>query len=75
VQFTPEMTVESALALHPAARWVFAAYHVGGCNGCASAAGETLAEVAVGYKLDIQRLIGDLNALFDAEQLGGQRNR
>ena len=41
------MTVDAALALHPAARWVFAAYHIGGCDGCSSASNETLAEVAL----------------------------
>ncbi|MDP9359884.1 MAG: disulfide oxidoreductase [Acidobacteriota bacterium] len=58
------MTVEAALALHPAARWVFAAYQIGGCNGCSAAAGETLAEVADGYRLDLDRLLADLNALL-----------
>jgi len=62
--FTAVMTVDAALALHPAARWVFAAYQIGGCNGCSSAAEETLAEVAQGYKLDLDRLLADLNGLF-----------
>jgi len=57
------MTVDAALAMHPAARWVFAAYHIGGCDGCSSASNETLAEVAEGYRLDLQRLLADLNAL------------
>jgi hybrid cluster-associated redox disulfide protein len=58
------MTVDAALALHPAARWVFAAYQIGGCNGCSSAAEETLAEVAQGYRLDLERLLADLNGLL-----------
>lgn len=58
------MTVDAALALHPAARWVFAAYQIGGCNGCSSAAEETLAEVAQGYQLDLDRLLADLNGLL-----------
>ena len=57
------MTVDAALAQHAAARWVFAAYHIGGCDGCSSASNETLAEVAEGYRLDLQRLLADLNAL------------
>ena len=64
-QFTAAMTVDSALALHPAARWVFAAYHIGGCDGCSAATDETLAEVAEGYKLDLERLLTDLNALLN----------
>ena len=58
------MTVDAALAYHPAARWVFAAYQIGGCNGCSSAADETLAEVAEGYRLDLDRLLADLNGLL-----------
>jgi hybrid cluster-associated redox disulfide protein len=57
------MTVDAALALHPAARWVFAAYHIGGCDGCSAASDETLAEVAEGYRLDLQQLMSDLNSL------------
>ncbi len=63
-EFTAVMTVDAALALHPAARWVFAAYQIGGCNGCSSAAEETLAEVAQGYRLDLERLLADLNGLL-----------
>ncbi len=63
-EFTAVMTVDAALALHPAARWVFAAYQIGGCNGCSSAAEETLAEVAQGYQLDLDRLLADLNGLL-----------
>ena len=58
------MTVDSALALHPAARWVFAAYHIGGCDGCAAASDETLAQVATGYRLDLEMLLADLNGLL-----------
>jgi hybrid cluster-associated redox disulfide protein len=64
-RFTPEMTVESALALHPKARWVFAAYHLGGCVTCGSASEETLTQVAKGYRLPLPRLIEDLNSLIE----------
>lgn len=69
-QFTAAMTVDSALALHPSARWVFAAYHIGGCDGCSSATDETLAEVAEGYKLDLERLLADLNSLLKLGHAG-----
>jgi len=62
-KFEATMTVGDALAAHPAARWVFAAYHIGGCNGCANVDEETLAEVAEGYKLPLERFLADLNAL------------
>jgi hybrid cluster-associated redox disulfide protein len=61
--FEADMTVGAALAQHPSARWVFAAYHIGGCHGCAKVDDETLAEVADGYKLPLDRLLADLNAL------------
>jgi hybrid cluster-associated redox disulfide protein len=63
-RFRPEMTVDAALAMHPSARWVFAAYHIQGCVGCSSSASETLAEVATGYRLPLERMLNDLNALL-----------
>jgi hypothetical protein len=62
--FDANMTVGDALARHASARWVFAAYHIGGCNGCAKVDDETLAEVAEGYRLPLDRLLADLNSLF-----------
>ena len=64
--FDANMTVGDALARHPNARWVFAAYHIGGCNGCARVDDETLAQVAEGYKLPLERLLADLNSLLPA---------
>jgi hybrid cluster-associated redox disulfide protein len=63
-RFDPQMTVDQALALHPKARWVFAAYHIGGCNGCSMSTEETLKEVAEGYRLQLDSLLNDLNSLF-----------
>ena len=63
-RFVAEMTVDAALALHPSARWVFAAYHIGGCAHCAISTEETLAEVAAGYELPLERMLADLNALL-----------
>lgn len=62
--FDANMTVGAALARHPSARWVFAAYHIGGCNGCSRVDEETLKEVAEGYKLPLERLLADLNSLL-----------
>ena len=61
--FEANMTVGEALELHPDARWVFAAYHIGGCNGCSRVDDETLLEVATGYGLPLERFLGDLNSL------------
>ena len=65
LQFQPATIVEDALRMHPKARWVFAAYHIGGCSGCASASRETLAEVAAGYRIPLDRLLVDLNELLE----------
>ena len=62
--FVAQMTVGEALALHPAAKWVFAAYHIGGCSHCAMSEEETLEQVATGYQLPLDKLIGDLNSLL-----------
>jgi hybrid cluster-associated redox disulfide protein len=62
-RFDGGTVVADALAMHPKARWVFAAYHIGGCNGCSQAGTETLAEVAAGYRIPLDRLLADLNSL------------
>lgn len=62
--FEANMTVGEALALHPDARWVFAAYHIGGCNGCSRVDEETLTEVSDGYKLPLEQFLADLNSLL-----------
>jgi hybrid cluster-associated redox disulfide protein len=63
-KFEANMTVSDALALHPSARWVFAAYQLSGCTTCGASAEETLSEVATGYKLSLDRLLADLNSLL-----------
>ncbi|HWW62489.1 MAG TPA: hypothetical protein VN181_14045 [Thermoanaerobaculia bacterium] len=65
--FNELMTVEAALALHPKARWVFAAYQISGCVDCTSSKAETLAEVADGYRFDLAQFLADLNSLVDLE--------
>ena len=63
-KFQANMTVSDALALHPSARWVFAAYQLAGCTSCNASSAETLSEVAIGYQLSLDRLLADLNSLF-----------
>jgi hypothetical protein len=65
-KFSPEMTVREALAFHAASRWVFAAYHIGGCSHCAMSDEETLDELATGYGLPVDKLLRDLNSLLDS---------
>ena len=61
--FEPGTIVADALARHPKVRWVFAAYHIGGCRDCERATGETLEEVATGYGIPLDDLLRDLNSL------------
>lgn len=61
--FDPNTIVADALAMHPKVRWVFAAYHLGGCNACNLAHEETLEQVAEGYRIPLDRLLADLNSL------------
>ena len=61
--FSRETIVADALRMHPKARWVFIAYHLGGCDGCGLAAEETLEQVADGYGIPLERLLADLNSL------------
>jgi hypothetical protein len=64
-KFEPRMTVRDALELHPKARWVFAAWQLGGCNQCAMVDEETLEQVAEGYRLPLPKLLHDLNSLLE----------
>ena len=61
--FRSDTIVADALSLHPKARWVFAAYHIGGCCGCDQATSETIEEVASGYGSPLEQLLRDLNSL------------
>lgn len=61
--FYRHTVVGDALRKHPKVRWVFAAWHVGGCHSCSRADDETLEELARGYGLDLERFLADLNSL------------
>lgn len=61
--FSPAMKVSEALARHPAARWVFAAYHLNDCVRCPSAQQETLSELAESYGISLAAFVADLNQL------------
>ncbi len=64
--FRSQTIVADALAMHPKARWVFAAYHLGGCNACNLAHEETLEQLALGYQISLERLLADLNGLVES---------
>jgi hypothetical protein len=62
------MTVNAVLALDARAKWVLAAYQIRGCGDCPSSEEETLGELAAGYRVDLARLLADLNSLREAAE-------
>ena len=67
--FTPEMTIEEAMALHPGVADVLAAFHIGGCASCAAGPGDTLQAAASQRGVDLSLLLQALNALTDGNQV------
>lgn len=65
--FDPHMTVGEAMAVHPQVAEVFAAFHLGGCASCGISEVETVAQVCMGYGVDIDILIDVLEGLMDTE--------
>jgi hybrid cluster-associated redox disulfide protein len=61
---TADTIVADAMRMHPKARWVFEAWHLGACSGCGSATTETMEELAECYGLPLEKLLADLNGLF-----------
>lgn len=61
--FSAEMTLAEVRAAHPRADEVLARHHLGGCAACAVADVETLREGAAVHQLDLEALLGDLQAL------------
>lgn len=72
--FVPEMTVREAMALHPQAEQILAAFHLGGCSSCAVAADDTLGSVCRNHGRDLEQLLQNLNLLVAAAQ-NGQNER
>lgn len=62
--FTKDMTVAQAQAIHPRAREVFAGYHLGGCAHCAIAEFETIEQVCNGYGVPVDAILSSLESLF-----------
>lgn len=66
--FHPEMTIGEAMAVHPQVAEVFAAFHLGGCSSCGIAEVETVAQVCMGYGVDVDMLIEVLDGLVEQEE-------
>ncbi len=66
-RFSPDMTVSDAMALHPRAGEVFAAFHLGGCAHCHINAYETVQQVCEAYGVEVNVLLEVLEGLFDGD--------
>ena len=66
--FHPDMTVEEAMAVHPRVSEVFAAFHLGGCSSCGISEVETVAQVCMGYEVDLSVLLEVLEGLMAQEE-------
>lgn len=65
--FDLNMTVAEAIAKHPRAAEVFAAFHLGGCSHCGISQVETVAQVCMAYGVDAEVLIQVLDELMEKE--------
>ena len=64
-KFNLDMTIADAMAVHPSAAQVFAAFHLGGCAHCHVNTVETLAQVCQGYGIDTNDLLEALEGLIE----------
>jgi hybrid cluster-associated redox disulfide protein len=65
--FDPDMTVVEAMSVHPQVAEVFTAFHLGGCSSCGISEIETVAQVCMGYGVDIDILMDVLEGLMDED--------
>jgi hypothetical protein len=62
-RFDSTMKVADAIAIDPRVRDVFARFHLGGCSSCAIDEERTIAQTAMSYGVDLDRLMDALAAL------------
>lgn len=67
--FAPQMKVREAVAIHPQAEQILAAFHLGGCNSCAVDPNDTLADICREQGRDLTQLLQNLNLLVSAGQI------
>lgn len=67
--FAPQMKVREAVAIHPQAEQILAAFHLGGCNSCAVDPNDTLADICREHGRDLTQLLQNLNLLVVDGQL------
>lgn len=67
-QFKPQMKVREAMAVHPQAEQILAAFHLGGCDSCAVDPNDTLADICREQGRDLTHLLQNLNLLVVTSQ-------
>ena len=65
--FRADMTVAEAMAMHPRAAEVFAAFHLGGCSHCGINQIETVEQVCMAYGVDLEVLLEVLEGLMEKD--------
>ena len=63
--FDPDMPISEAMMVHPQVAEVFAAFHLGGCSSCGVADFESIAQVCMGYGVDVDLLLEVLEGLLE----------
>lgn len=65
--FSADMPVAEAMAVHPRAAEVFAAFHLGGCAHCGISQYETIEQVCMAYGVDVNVLLEVLEGLMEKD--------
>jgi hybrid cluster-associated redox disulfide protein len=66
--FESTMKIADAIAIDPRIRDVLAQFHLGGCSSCAVNEDQTIAQAAMSYGADLDRLMAALSALSDGPE-------
>jgi hybrid cluster-associated redox disulfide protein len=66
--FESTMKIADAIAIDPRIRDVLAQFHLGGCTSCAIDEDHTIAQAAMSYGVDLDRLMAALTALSDGQK-------
>ena len=67
-KFTKELTIGTAMRMHPRAAEVFMGFHLGGCSHCSISEEETIEQVSLGYGIPIDMIINALNSLYEYDK-------
>lgn len=67
MRITKDMTIFDTIRSHPKAMEVFKAFEMS-CGGCLAVMDESIEKGARRHGADLDKLLTELNALFDAEE-------